>query len=141
MGKYLVINGADFSTNGIPVVDVLAELKSAMEAAYYEHMRFETPAPTGAPATAATNRSAWGMIDATGFPSFIITAKSGFQFVPIQADSSNHGKHNFTWITGSVTFEGFDAYKYVGCNLAYANNVNLPDGMSLWDFIEVALAE
>ncbi len=140
MGKFLVINGADFSANGIPVVDKLALIKSAMEAAYYEHVRFTTSTSTGVPTTASANRNAWGMIVATGFPSFVVTPKQGFHQVPIQTDG-NTGKFAFEWTDYGVTYEGFDSKQYVGGNLAYGGNQNLPDGLSLWDMVEVTLAE
>lgn len=141
MGKYLVINGADFSANGIPVVDKLAIIKNAMEEAYYEHMRYSNQAPSGPPETAATNRSAWGMVDATDFPSFVVTSKSGYKIVPFQSDGAAHGKFSFEWTSEPVTFEDFSVYKLVGCNLSKGDNSNIPDGLSLWDFIDVALAE
>lgn len=141
MGKLLVINGADFTANGTKIVDVLAKIKLAFENNYYEHYRYQNGVPTSAPATAATNRNASGPVNAltSGFPSFIVTPKTGFQIVPCQSNNTTP-KFDFQWTQSAVTFEGFDTNPWCGINVAYGDNRNIPNGMGLWEFIDITLA-
>lgn len=149
MGKYLVINGADFSTNGIPVVDkdaiALEEIRNLLETNFRAKKTFPNGFPT--PSTTPNDSQTRCVILAfdaltLGLRDFVITPKAGYKLVPMQSKgTAGTAKFTYSWVTAAVTFEGFETYQYVAANLALTSDANIPDGASVWDFIDVALAE
>lgn len=143
----LIIKGADFSTNGTSIVDPAAEklnaIKSAIEEEYHEHLRFGSGKTNAKPPKeSGDTRNAFGAFDAAArdLSPFIVTPKTGCKIVPVQSDG-NTARFSFTWKTGAVTFDNFSTYPNVGANLAYSNDDTIPTGTSVWEFIDVALAE
>lgn len=148
MGKYLVINGADFSTNGIPVVDrdaiALEEIRTLIATNFRANKTF----PNGNPNTStspndSTTRCVILAFDALtlGLRDFVITPKAGYKIVPMQSKgTAGTAKFTYSWVTEATTFEGFSTYQYVAANLALTTDANIPSGASVWDFIDVTLA-
>ncbi len=147
MGKMLVIKGADFSTNGTPIVDPdiekLNAIKTAIEAKYYEHLRYANANTVQNPPSQSGNtRNSFGNLNASvnGLSPFVVTPKNGCKIVPLQSAGST-GIFPFTWTTDAVTFTNFETYPYIGANIAYSNDAEIPSNTSIWDFIDIALAE
>jgi len=148
MGKLLVIKGADFSTNGTPIVDHDAEklnkIKQVLEENFYELSRYGSPYATNAPSLTSNNRSAFGGINASqiDFVPFVITPKTGCKIAAIQNDANNtQTKRNLSWSTEPVTFDQFTTYPIIGGNLAYSSDGAISANTPIWEFIDVALAE
>lgn len=144
MGKMLVVSGADFSENGTSIIDekrvLLNNFKAALEANLLEHKAYGSA--KGSPTQNNTARYAVNRTNASiiNYLSFVVTPKTGYKFVPIQQNgSSSH--ISFTWKTSAYTYRDLEAYPIVGFNLANTSDTDLQSGMSLWDFIDVALAE
>ena len=144
MGKMLVVSGADFSENGTPIIDekrvLLNNFKAALEANLLEHKAYGSA--NGSPTQNNTARYAVKKTNASiiNYLSFVVTPKAGYKFVPIQQNgSSSH--ITFTWKTSAYTYRDLEAYPLVGFNLANTSDTALQSGMSLWDFIDIELAE
>lgn len=140
-GKVLTILGADFSQNQIVDKEYyLALIRAALEDAYVEHARYTNGNPLGTPSS-STSRSACGVVNAEDFDymEFVVTPKNGFKIVPLQSDGTTL-VYDFSWTTEPVTFRNLSTYMYIGLNLSKEDNSDLPDGMDLWDFIDVSIA-
>lgn len=147
MGKMLIIKGADFSTNGTPIVnhdiEKLNAIKTVLESNYYEHMRYgNADNIQGPPSISGDTRNAFGNINASvyGLSPFVVTPKNGCKMVPVQSTGST-GIFPFEWTTDAATFTNFETYPYIGANLAYSDDATIPSNTSIWDFIDIALAE
>lgn len=146
----LVVSGADFSENGVPFVDPdeakLLKIKAAIEAVYVQHKYYSTSYVPAKPSNNGNNRNAFGRLVADDIDSvaFTITPKTGCKIAPIQANgetSSSSHRWSIKWRTTSVTFNNFDTYQYMGCNVAYSDDSDIASGTSIWDFIDIELAE
>lgn len=145
MGKLLLVQGADFSTNGMPIVQPvdpnLAAIKNAIENSYNVHLRFSSAYGEITPSTSANNRNAFGCFDASNFVPFIITPKAGCKIAPLQWVGQQSRWDVFEWTTEPVSFYDFSTFIYVGANLAYTTDADIPLNTSVWDFIGVSLVE
>ena len=140
MGKLLVIKGADFSANGIQIVDhALKEIRNAIENTYKEHLRFQSSYGSMYPNIDSNNRNAFGCFDASSFQPFVITPKAGCKIAPLQWHDTSARFRPIAWETSPVVFSDFSTLIYVGANVAYTDDSNIPDNTSVWDFIDVAL--
>lgn len=151
MGTVLVVKGADFSENGVMFIDPneakLDKIKNAIESVYVEHKYYSTAYVPASPVNNGTTRNAFGRLTAEDidFVPFVVTPKTGCKIAPIQANggtsSSEKRWKSLSWKTNAITFENFDTYPFMGCNVAYTDDSSIASGTSIWDFIHVSLAE
>lgn len=145
MGTILTIKSADFSNNGMPLlqVDYITPIKIALESNYVEHQRY-TGATARTPSTASTNRNAVKWINASTaqLHPFKVVCKTGAKIVPLQCNSElTTSIISFQWLNTYYEYKNFNSYPSIGMNVAYSSDADIPDNTSLWDFIDVELID
>lgn len=118
-------------------------VRSVLETSYFENAKYGAATiHQSPPADTTGKRNGIGLVlgYAINNLSFTVTAKSGCKFVPIQCtDTSSGAQFSFSWVTGSTLFTNIASYPRIGFNLAYADDRVIPEGTSIWDFIEVTI--